>query len=171
MRNATSARELVRSENQVVRWSDRFFRLYKGFQVIEIIRLNEQLIRVTGFHRLHVADSAAFEIVVQIPGKAAEESFNRLLNAKVFELEFADDQSDPERHLVRMTDHSIHTAGLETKPLYRHQIRLEALPEADFDEDLTRDLAETLQQFYTLLNQLDAAGLVSRADVERRARE
>lgn len=141
--------------------------------MIEMIRLNDHLVRVTGFRRLPDPDRAIFDVVIQIPGDAAEQLFAPLLDVSRMTLEILQPAADPERHEVTLTDHQLHVAGPAHARLYRHQLRLEeASPgAAEALSPVAEELAGLLARFEALLTALDEAGIVERADIERRARE
>ncbi len=141
--------------------------------MIEFIRLNNHPVRVTGFRQSGPPDHPVFEIVIQIPGEPAERDFAPRLATPRLSLTILHPDGREEGHAVTITAHHLHSAGPPHAPLYRHQIRLESAPIEPPEplNPIEEELAELLTRFNRLLDALDAAGVVSRAAVERRARE
>jgi len=162
-------------------WHDRVHRrprLYRHPEsgqagMIEFIRLNDYPVRLTGFRRSGPPERPVFEIVVQIPGDAAERDFVPLLAPPRLTLTLLHPDGREEEYLVTITDRHLHTAGPPHARLFRHQLRLEPVP-ADAPVSLDpigEELAALLARFNRLLDMLEAAGIVSRAAVEGRAEE
>jgi len=141
--------------------------------MIEIIYLNSQPVRVTGFRQTGTPDRPEFEVVIQIPGEAAERDFAPLLADPRQQLTITHPDGREERHLVTIAAHQVHRAGPAHAPLYRHQLRLVTVEAGQPAElgPVGEELAVLLTRFNRLLDALDAAGVVSRAAVERRASE
>jgi hypothetical protein len=140
--------------------------------VIEIIRLNDTPVRVTGFRQSGPPGLPVFDVVIQIPGEAANRDFVPLLAGPRLTLTVLHPDGREETHNVAITAHHLHTAGPPHARLFRHQLRLEP---ASADEQaplgpIGEELAELLARFNRLLDALDAAGVVSRGAVEQRAR-
>lgn len=140
--------------------------------MIEIIRLNEQLVRVTGFRQVGSPEHPVFDVVIQIPGEAANRDFTPLLAAPRLTLTILHPDRREERHDVVITEHHLHTAGPEQRPLFRHQLRLEPVSVLPDDPlgPIGEELAELLARFDRLLQRLDRSGIVSRQAVEERSR-
>jgi hypothetical protein len=140
--------------------------------MIEIIRLNDQLVRVTGFRQSGTPERPVFEIVVQIPGDAANRDFAPLLERPRLDLTVLHPDGREERHQVAISERHLHTAGPDHARLYRYQFRLEpATSEAALSiGPIGEELAELLARFERLLDALDSAGVVSRSAVEQRAK-
>ena len=141
--------------------------------MIEFIRLNNHPVRLTGFRQSGPSDHPVFDIVIQIPGDAAERDFVALLAPPRLILTLLQPDGRDEEHLVTITDRRLHTAGPEHARLFRHQLRLEPVSAGVPTplDPIGEELAGLLARFTRLLDALDAAGIVSRAAVEGRAKE
>lgn len=140
--------------------------------MIEIIKLNNQLVRVTGFRQQGTPDHPIFEVVIQIPGEAANREFAPLLEQPRLTLAIFYPDSREERHTVTITARHLHTAGPDHAPLFRHQLRLEPAPDTPDGPlgPIGEELAALLARLYRLLDRVDEAGIVSREAVEERSR-
>lgn len=140
--------------------------------MIEIIRLNNQLVRVTGFRQLGPPEHPVFEVVIQIPGESANRDFAPLLDSPHLTLTVLHPDGREEQHEVAITARHLHTAGPDHAPLFRHQLRLEPVTAnaAGALSPIGEELAEVLARISRLLDRLDEAGVISRQAVEQHAR-
>jgi hypothetical protein len=140
--------------------------------VIEIIRLNNNPVRVTGFRQFGTSQKPVFDVVIQIPGESANRDFVPMLAGPLLTLTILHPDGQEETHEVTITAHHLHTAGPPHALLFRHQLRLELSADVQIPlGPIGEELAELLTRFHRLLDALDAAGIVSCAAVKERAEE
>jgi hypothetical protein len=106
--------------------------------MIEMIKLNDLMVRVTSFHRKMPSNPQVFEIVVLIPGVSGYRDIDHILNHQRMTLILFSDDGTTETHEVTLDRHDIVPLGPEYAPRTRHFLVMRVIdPDAEVDlEDL-----------------------------------
>lgn len=88
--------------------------------MIEMIKLNDLMVRVTSFHRKMPSNPQVFEIVLLIPGVSGYRDIDHILNHQRMTLTLFSDDGPVETHEVTLDRHDIVPVGPESAPRTRH---------------------------------------------------
>ncbi|MGH2549346.1 MAG: hypothetical protein ACRDHN_08145, partial [Thermomicrobiales bacterium] len=102
--------------------------------MIEMIKLNDLMVRVSSVHRKMPSNPQVFEIVLLIPGVSGYRDIDHILNHQRMTLTLFSDDGPAETHEVAIDRHDIVPVGPETAPRTRHFLVMRVVdPDADVD--------------------------------------
>jgi hypothetical protein len=101
--------------------------------MIEMIKLNDLIVRVSSFQRNIPSNPQLFEMVLLIPGVRGNRDIDHILNDQRISLTIFSDDGSTETHQVTIERHDVQPIGPETAPRTRHVLALRVI---DADEEL-----------------------------------
>jgi hypothetical protein len=102
--------------------------------MIEMIKLNDLIVRVSSFQRKIPSDPQVFEIVALIPGTAGYRDIDHILNDQRISLTIFLEDGSMETHQVTIERHDVQSIGPESAPRTRHVLALRVSdPATEFD--------------------------------------
>ncbi|CAN5661687.1 hypothetical protein BH09CHL1_BH09CHL1_33710 [soil metagenome] len=107
--------------------------------MIEMIKLNDLVVRVTSLQRKNPSNPQVFEIVLLIPGVFGYRDIDHILNHQRVTLTLFSDDGPVETHEVTLDRHDIVPVGPDSAPRTRHFLVLRVVdPDAEVDLEVLR---------------------------------
>jgi hypothetical protein len=107
--------------------------------MIEMIKLNELMVRVSSFQRKIPSNPQVFEIVLLIPGVSSYRDIDHILNDQRITLTIFNEDDSTETHFVRVDRNDVVPVGPESSPRTRYALTLREIdPATEIDDEELR---------------------------------